>query len=146
MCLQAPKMAHSHFCSQTCVDDAESKGPMILEVPAGHSTFKSGTSPDLDSSSCFSDLRSQWLINSKHLGGMDRLAHLCGAYTRFLRLQPRLQRIIPIGTESTRSTRLLGINLTSIGRKSSLKATLWRLEDLKGTNTVAGMEHGVFAT
>jgi hypothetical protein len=53
MCLQAPKMAHSHFCSQTCVDDAESKGPMILEVPAGHSTFKSGKSPDLDSSSCF---------------------------------------------------------------------------------------------
>ncbi|KDR68592.1 hypothetical protein GALMADRAFT_146244 [Galerina marginata CBS 339.88] len=41
MCLQAPKMANSHFCSQTCIDDAESKGPMILEVPAGHVTFKS---------------------------------------------------------------------------------------------------------
>ncbi|KAF9479970.1 ADP-ribosylation, partial [Pholiota conissans] len=37
----APKMANSHFCSQTCTDDAESKGPMILEVPAGHVTFKS---------------------------------------------------------------------------------------------------------
>jgi len=44
MCLQSPKMANSHFCSQTCIDDAESKGPMILEVPSGHSTFKSGTS------------------------------------------------------------------------------------------------------
>ena len=42
MCLQAPKMAHSHFCSQTCVDDAENKGPMVLEVPYGHSTFKNG--------------------------------------------------------------------------------------------------------
>ncbi|KAF8910517.1 hypothetical protein CPB84DRAFT_1812677 [Gymnopilus junonius] len=41
MCLQAPKMANLHFCSQTCVDDAESKGPMILEVPSGHVTFKS---------------------------------------------------------------------------------------------------------
>ncbi|PPQ78504.1 hypothetical protein CVT26_005143 [Gymnopilus dilepis] len=41
MCLQAPKMANSHFCSQTCIDDAESKGPMILEVPSGHVTFKS---------------------------------------------------------------------------------------------------------
>ncbi|KAJ2932510.1 hypothetical protein H1R20_g4584, partial [Candolleomyces eurysporus] len=41
MCLQAPKMANSHFCSQTCVDDAEQKGPTILEVPLGHSTFKS---------------------------------------------------------------------------------------------------------
>ena len=36
-------MANSHFCSQTCIDDAEKKGPMILEVPVGHSTFKSGT-------------------------------------------------------------------------------------------------------
>jgi hypothetical protein len=44
MCLQAPKMANSHFCSQPCVDDAESKGPMILEVPFGHVTFKSGQS------------------------------------------------------------------------------------------------------
>ena len=44
MCLQAPKMANSHFCSQPCVDDAENKGPMILEVPFGHVTFKSGRS------------------------------------------------------------------------------------------------------
>lgn len=41
MCTTAPKMANSHFCSQTCIDDAEQKGPMILEVPVGHSTFKS---------------------------------------------------------------------------------------------------------
>ncbi|KAF8808619.1 ADP-ribosylation [Phlegmacium glaucopus] len=41
MCLQAPKMANSHFCSQPCIDDAENKGPMILEVPFGHVTFKS---------------------------------------------------------------------------------------------------------
>jgi hypothetical protein len=42
MCRQAPKMANSHFCSQTCTDDADKNGPMILEVPQGHSTFKSG--------------------------------------------------------------------------------------------------------
>ncbi|PFH48376.1 hypothetical protein AMATHDRAFT_5869 [Amanita thiersii Skay4041] len=41
LCLQAPKMANSHFCGQTCADEAESKGPMVLEVPLGHSTFKS---------------------------------------------------------------------------------------------------------
>ncbi|CAA7269535.1 unnamed protein product [Cyclocybe aegerita] len=41
MCLQAQKMANSHFCSQTCIDEAENKGPMILEVPSGHVTFKS---------------------------------------------------------------------------------------------------------
>ncbi|KAF9556030.1 ADP-ribosylation [Agrocybe pediades] len=41
MCLQEPKMPNSHFCSQACTDDAESKGPMILEVPVGHVTFKS---------------------------------------------------------------------------------------------------------
>jgi len=58
MCLQAPKMAHSHFCCQTCVDDAEGKGPMILEVPVGHATFKSGLSSNLDSFSEFSDSRS----------------------------------------------------------------------------------------
>ena len=45
MCLQAPKMANSHFCSQPCIDDAENKGPMILEVPFGHVTFKSGLFP-----------------------------------------------------------------------------------------------------
>ncbi|KAF8343527.1 hypothetical protein F5887DRAFT_1075647 [Amanita rubescens] len=41
MCRQAPKMANSHFCSQTCTDDAENNAPSILEVPQGHSTFKS---------------------------------------------------------------------------------------------------------
>lgn len=35
-------MAQSHFCSQTCIDGAEAKGPMVLEVPYGHTTFKSG--------------------------------------------------------------------------------------------------------
>ncbi|KAJ3561712.1 hypothetical protein NP233_g10027 [Leucocoprinus birnbaumii] len=41
MCLQAPKMKLSHFCSQACGDKAEKMGPMILEVPTGHDTFKS---------------------------------------------------------------------------------------------------------
>ncbi|KAK2460256.1 hypothetical protein APHAL10511_007645 [Amanita phalloides] len=41
MCHQATKMANSHFCSQTCTDDAEQSAPMILDVPQGHSTFKS---------------------------------------------------------------------------------------------------------
>ncbi|KAF8805478.1 ADP-ribosylation, partial [Phlegmacium glaucopus] len=43
MCLQAPKRSKSHFCSQSCIDDAENEGPMILEVPFGHVTFKSVT-------------------------------------------------------------------------------------------------------
>ncbi|KAK7006223.1 PARP catalytic domain-containing protein [Favolaschia claudopus] len=41
MCKQAAKLAGSHFCSTVCGDDAEKNGPMLLEVPAGHSTFKS---------------------------------------------------------------------------------------------------------
>ncbi|KAJ8693295.1 hypothetical protein PTI98_010529 [Pleurotus ostreatus] len=41
LCLQAPKQPGSHFCSKTCSDDAESQGPIILEVPQGHVTFKS---------------------------------------------------------------------------------------------------------
>ncbi|KAJ7472738.1 hypothetical protein FB451DRAFT_1469698 [Mycena latifolia] len=41
MCKQAPKQPQSHFCGQTCADDAEKNGPMILEVPVGHTTFKS---------------------------------------------------------------------------------------------------------
>ncbi|KAJ6512675.1 hypothetical protein C8R45DRAFT_1087818 [Mycena sanguinolenta] len=41
MCKQAPKQPQSHFCSTTCGDDAENNGPMILEIPAGHATFKS---------------------------------------------------------------------------------------------------------
>ncbi|KAH6913474.1 hypothetical protein BKA70DRAFT_1262986 [Coprinopsis sp. MPI-PUGE-AT-0042] len=41
MCMKAQKMANSHFCSQTCIDDAEKKGPAVLEVPHGHVTFKS---------------------------------------------------------------------------------------------------------
>ncbi|KAF9260059.1 ADP-ribosylation [Marasmius fiardii PR-910] len=41
MCLQQPKLAHSNFCGKKCEDDAEKRGPMILEVPAGHVTFKS---------------------------------------------------------------------------------------------------------
>ncbi|KAG5653229.1 hypothetical protein H0H81_001612 [Sphagnurus paluster] len=31
----------SHFCTQACSDDAEAKGPLLLEVPKGHVTFKS---------------------------------------------------------------------------------------------------------
>jgi len=41
MCRVAPKQAHSHFCSKTCAEDAEKRGPMIMEVPVGHVTFKS---------------------------------------------------------------------------------------------------------
>ncbi|KAJ6561844.1 hypothetical protein B0H19DRAFT_1209997 [Mycena capillaripes] len=41
MCKQAPKQPQSHFCSTACADDAEKNGPMILEVPVGHATFKS---------------------------------------------------------------------------------------------------------
>ncbi|KAK1231540.1 hypothetical protein PQX77_005332 [Marasmius sp. AFHP31] len=41
LCLQQPKQTHSHFCSKKCEDDAENRGPMILEVPVGHTTFKS---------------------------------------------------------------------------------------------------------
>ncbi|KAJ3807507.1 hypothetical protein F5876DRAFT_79635 [Lentinula aff. lateritia] len=40
MCLKAAKQTNSHFCSKACADNAEMKGPMILEVPAGHVTFK----------------------------------------------------------------------------------------------------------
>lgn len=42
MCRQVPKQTKSHFCSKACTDQAEKAGPMILEVPAGHVTFKSG--------------------------------------------------------------------------------------------------------
>ncbi|KAJ7222937.1 hypothetical protein C8J57DRAFT_242270 [Mycena rebaudengoi] len=40
-CQQAPKEPKSHFCSTACANDAEKNGPMIIEVPAGHVTFKS---------------------------------------------------------------------------------------------------------
>ncbi|KAJ7888787.1 hypothetical protein B0H13DRAFT_2252732, partial [Mycena leptocephala] len=43
MCKQAPKQPQSHFCGSVCADDAEKNGPMILEVPVGHVTFKSVT-------------------------------------------------------------------------------------------------------
>lgn len=42
MCLKACKTSNSHFCSQKCTDDADKKGPLLLEVPVGHVTFKSG--------------------------------------------------------------------------------------------------------
>ena len=42
MCRKAEKQPRSHFCSKTCVEEAEKKGPAILEVPAGHVTFLSG--------------------------------------------------------------------------------------------------------
>jgi hypothetical protein len=44
MCRKAGKQSNSHFCGQACKDAAEKKGPMILEVPQGHVTFKSGMS------------------------------------------------------------------------------------------------------
>ncbi|KAL1675888.1 hypothetical protein EV122DRAFT_217581 [Schizophyllum commune] len=39
MCRKAEKQPRSHFCSKTCVEEAEKKGPAILEVPVGHVTF-----------------------------------------------------------------------------------------------------------
>jgi len=42
MCRKVAKQPTSHFCSQNCTDEAEKKGPMILNVPAIHETFKSG--------------------------------------------------------------------------------------------------------
>lgn len=42
MCRKVPKAPNSHFCGQTCSDDAEKNGPMLLEIPIGHVTFKSG--------------------------------------------------------------------------------------------------------
>ncbi|KAE9399605.1 ADP-ribosylation [Gymnopus androsaceus JB14] len=40
MCLTNARQSNSHFCGKACADNAEMKGPMILEVPAGHDTFK----------------------------------------------------------------------------------------------------------
>ncbi|KAF8808435.1 ADP-ribosylation [Phlegmacium glaucopus] len=42
MCFQASKRHISHFCqcSEPCINDADNKGPMILEVSFGHVTFK----------------------------------------------------------------------------------------------------------
>ncbi|KAJ7614089.1 hypothetical protein FB45DRAFT_802621 [Roridomyces roridus] len=41
MCRQNAKMSKSDFCSRVCTDGAASLAPIILEVPAGHVTFKS---------------------------------------------------------------------------------------------------------
>ncbi|KAF7378243.1 PARP catalytic domain-containing protein [Mycena sanguinolenta] len=43
MCKQAPKQPQSPFCGAACAYDAEKNGPTILEIPAGHVTFKSVT-------------------------------------------------------------------------------------------------------
>jgi len=40
-CLQAEKQSFSHFCGRNCARQAENNAPMIIEVPAGHVTFKS---------------------------------------------------------------------------------------------------------
>jgi hypothetical protein len=40
-CLQAEKQTFSQFCGRTCAREVEKKAPMIIEVPAGHVTFKS---------------------------------------------------------------------------------------------------------
>ncbi|TDL25748.1 ADP-ribosylation [Rickenella mellea] len=39
MCKKLPKKV-GQFCTKACADDAKQKGPMILEVPEGHVTFK----------------------------------------------------------------------------------------------------------
>lgn len=43
MCHAASKAGSYHFCSVSCENEAERKGPMILEVPVGHVTFNDGT-------------------------------------------------------------------------------------------------------
>ncbi|KAI0695392.1 hypothetical protein BC835DRAFT_1414906 [Cytidiella melzeri] len=40
-CRKAPKQGDRHFCGQACADEATKKGPMILEVPEEHVTFRS---------------------------------------------------------------------------------------------------------
>ncbi|KAJ7814436.1 hypothetical protein B0H14DRAFT_2850517 [Mycena olivaceomarginata] len=40
MCKQAPKQPQSHFCGASCADDAEKNGPTILEIPAGHASWR----------------------------------------------------------------------------------------------------------
>jgi hypothetical protein len=42
MCRKVAKAQGSHFCGQACNDEAEKKGPMLIEIPNGHMTFKSG--------------------------------------------------------------------------------------------------------
>jgi hypothetical protein len=69
-------MANSHFCSQTCTDDADKNGPMILEVPQGHSTFKSGMNAhDFDFRNEIYNAY-QLLINSSRRGGTEHHVHL----------------------------------------------------------------------
>jgi len=41
LCLDAPMILKSHFCSRRCKNHAEERGPMILEVPLGHKNYKS---------------------------------------------------------------------------------------------------------
>ncbi|KAI0784004.1 hypothetical protein BC629DRAFT_1594122 [Irpex lacteus] len=40
-CRKTQKQGDRHFCGQACADEAVKKGPMILEVPEDHETFKS---------------------------------------------------------------------------------------------------------
>lgn len=96
MCLQAPKMANSHFCSQTCIDDAESKGPMILEVPAGHVTFKSGSCHSL--SSTFSGTSLQNEDSNRSIQGIVE-ARRNGLPTCETRVQDPHSRCIPCGIQ-----------------------------------------------
>ncbi len=41
-CRKVPKQGDQHFCGKACADEAMKKGPLILEVPEDHETFKSG--------------------------------------------------------------------------------------------------------
>ncbi|KAI0777848.1 hypothetical protein BC629DRAFT_1582775 [Irpex lacteus] len=40
-CRKVPKQGDQHFCGQACANEAMKKGPLILEVPEDHETFKS---------------------------------------------------------------------------------------------------------
>ncbi|CAK5269539.1 unnamed protein product [Mycena citricolor] len=63
MCKQAAKQAHSHFCGPTCADDAEKNGPMLLEVPLGHVTFKSVAD----------QFKTSWRHSNKHVPPVKRI-------------------------------------------------------------------------
>ena len=86
MCLQDPKMKLSHFCSQACIDKAEKMGPMLLEVPIGHDTFRSGKQV-ISYEHIWIILYPQLPTNSRRLGGTQRSVRLSAVSTRYA---PRL--------------------------------------------------------
>jgi hypothetical protein len=41
-CRKAQKQGDRLYCGQSCADEATKKGPLVLEVPEDHVTFRSG--------------------------------------------------------------------------------------------------------